>query len=197
MPTMHRTAIRAPELGTPTPVVATTAPRVRHVRFTGNRGALARLMSAMRVLGLDLGERRIGLALSDSEGEFAFPAGVLESRGRDRDVAALCELIREREVGRAVVGLPRHMDGRLGPEAEAAEQFASLLAKRAGIPVETLDERWTSQEAERILREQGHDGRRTKKHVDEVAASIILRTHLELKRTQRATAEAAGAPERD
>ena len=135
----------------------------------------------MRVLGLDLGGKRIGLALSDAEAAFAFPAGTLESRGRERDIAALCELIREREVERVVVGLPRHMDGRKGPEAEAAEQFAEALSGRAGVPVDTLDERWTSREAERILREQGHDGRRTKRHVDEVAASIILRTYLELR----------------
>jgi len=135
----------------------------------------------MRVLGVDLGAKRIGLALSDTEAEFAFPAGTLASRGLERDVKALCELIAEREVGRVVVGLPRHMDGRKGPEAERAERFAARLAERAGVPVDTLDERWTSREAERLLRAQGHDGRRTRQHVDEVAASIILRTYLDLR----------------
>lgn len=155
----------------------------------------------MRVLGLDLGTRRIGIALSDEDAVHAFPEGVLERAGRDRDLAALCELIRERGVTRAVVGLPIHMDGRRGPEAQAAERFARDLAKVAGVPVDTLDERWTSREAERVLRETGGSRRgrasrsrakpgsieradraRGKGRVDAVAASIILRTYLERER---------------
>jgi len=138
----------------------------------------------MRVLGIDLGQKRIGLALSDTEAVFAFPAGILESRTAKADLKNLCDLIVERDVGRAVVGLPRHMNGRKGPEAEAAERFAQALAKQSGIPVDTLDERWTSVEAERSLRDLGHGGKRTRKHVDEVAASIILRTYLELRARQ-------------
>jgi putative Holliday junction resolvase len=80
--------------------------------------------------------------------------------------------------------LPRHLDGRKGPEAEAAERFAAALEKASGMRVETLDERWTSIEAERLLREQGQDGRKTKKNVDAVAASIILRTYLALRRDE-------------
>lgn len=140
----------------------------------------------MRVLGVDLGEKRIGLALSDTEAEFAFPAGVLPSRGRKQDLDALCALIVEREVGCVVIGLPRHMDGRMGPEARAAESFARGLAAKSGVPVETLDERWTSQQAERVLHDQGRNARRAREHVDEVAASIILRTYLDLLRHRRA-----------
>lgn len=138
----------------------------------------------MRVLGLDLGSKRIGLAISDEEASIAFPAGTLPSTGRKADVAAVTKLIAERDVGRVVIGLPRHMDGRKGPEAKAAEKFAESLRARAHVPVDTLDERWTSLEAERVLREQGLDARKTKKHVDSVAASIILRTYLELRRNQ-------------
>ena len=141
----------------------------------------------MRVLGIDLGHKRIGLALSDTEGVFAFPAGTLKSGSVAQNLKALREIILKKEVGSAVVGLPRHMDGRKGPEAELAERFAQSLAKQAKIPVETLDERWTSVEAERSLREQGHGGRRARKHVDEVAASIILRTFLELRAQSEAT----------
>ncbi len=151
----------------------------------------------MRVLGIDLGRKRIGLALSDSEAEFAFPAGTLPSRDRRSDLRALCELIAEREVGCVVVGLPRHMDGRKGPEAEAAERFAAELAEQAGVPVETLDERWTSREAERVLQEQGRGGRKAREHVDEVAASIILRTYLELRAKQPAAESPTGPGERD
>jgi len=103
---------------------------------------------------------------------------VLSSAGPKKDVEALAQIVAEREIGRVVVGLPRHMDGRKGPEAEAAERLASALEKAAGVPVETLDERWTSVEAERILRDRGHNAKRSKQHVDAVAASIILRTYL-------------------
>lgn len=137
----------------------------------------------MRVLGIDLGSKRIGLAVSDSEARLAFPAGVLESRGRKRDLAALREMIRERQIVRAVVGVPLHMNGRRGPEAENAIRFAGDLAHTAGIPVDTLDERWTSVEAERILRQSETGSRAIKQRrgaVDEVAAAILLRTYLEL-----------------
>ena len=135
----------------------------------------------MRVLGVDLGSKRIGLAVSDEAGEIAFPAGTLNSRGRRRDISALRELIAERGIGRAVIGLPIHMDGRRGPEAEKAIQFASELSKAASIPVETLDERWTSQEAERLMQGTSKKRRREKRNkgsVDELAASILLRTYL-------------------
>ena len=139
----------------------------------------------MRVLGVDLGSKRIGLAVSDVEARLAFPAGVIESRGRKRDLAALRELIRERQIERAVVGVPLHMNGRRGPEAENAIRFAGDLAHAAGIPVDTLDERWTSVEAERILRQSERGTRAVKQRrgaVDELAAAILLRTYLELSR---------------
>jgi putative Holliday junction resolvase len=145
--------------------------------------AFARIATLVivRVLGIDLGSKRIGLAVSDEEGIIAFPAGILDSRGRKRDMAALRALISDRNIGRAVVGLPIHMDGRRGPEAEKALAFASDLSKAAGIPVDTLDERWTSQEAERLLLDRPKTRgpqRRKSGLVDEMAASIILRTYL-------------------
>jgi len=142
----------------------------------------------VRVLGVDLGRKRIGLAVSDPDAKLAFPAGVLASRGRQRDLLALRALVREREIGRAVVGVPLHMNGRRGPEAEAAVRFAGELARLAGIPVDTLDERWTSVEAERALRETAAGARAVKQRagaVDETAAAILLRTYLELARSRR------------
>ncbi len=137
----------------------------------------------MRVLGVDLGSKRIGLAISDTGAKLAFPAGVLESRGRKRNLAALKALIREREIERAVVGVPLHMSGRRGPEAESAIRFAGELARASGILVDTLDERWTSVEAERILRSTEAGSRAVKQRtgaVDEMAAAILLQTYLEL-----------------
>lgn len=138
----------------------------------------------MRVLGVDLGSRRIGLAISDPGASFAFPLDALESVGPRQDVEALHALIVEREVEQVVVGLPLHMDGRTGPEAEAARRFAAALGESAGIPVDMLDERWTTREAERALREGGgskKSKRRARKsgELDSMAASIILRTWLE------------------
>jgi len=138
----------------------------------------------VRVLGIDLGTRRIGLAVSDEDGRIAFPAGTLERKGKRADFAALRKLVRERQIGCAVVGLPLHMSGRAGVEAEAARAFATALAEAAGIPVDTLDERWTSVAAHRSLQESGR--RVVEKHgkgiVDEVAATLLLSTYLERRR---------------
>ena len=147
----------------------------------------------MRVLGIDLGTRRIGLALSDAGATIASPHDVLERRSNARDVAAIAALARERGVERIVVGLPIHMSGRRGPEAEAAERFAAALGRATSLPVELLDERWTTVEAERSLREMGQTGKRGRKrrqHVDAVAASILLRTYLERMHNAAARGEA-------
>ena len=134
----------------------------------------------MVVLGVDLGAKRIGLAVSDPDARVAFPAGALESRGPARDVAAIAEIVRERGAGCVVIGLPIHMSGRRGPEAQAAQRFAEALAKKSGVPVETLDERWTSREAERSLQEMGRTSKkRARGEVDAIAATLLLRSFLE------------------
>ncbi len=140
-------------------------------------------------LGLDYGERRIGMAVSDAEGEFAFPLGALERADWPKDLARLSDLIEERGIRRIVVGLPLHLDGRPGEMAAAARSFASRLEAATGLPVALQDERWTSSEAERSLRETGGGRRRRKKkgakgEVDAVAASILLRTWLERERSR-------------
>jgi len=150
----------------------------------------------VRILGIDLGSKRIGLAVSDEQGVIAFPAGVLESRGRKRNLSALRALIVERSIEQAVVGLPLHLDGRRGPEAEEATRFAADLARTANIPVEMLDERWTSMEAERLLEQaprRGKQNRRSEGKVDEMAASIILRTYLDQRSHDARAADAAPA----
>jgi putative Holliday junction resolvase len=142
----------------------------------------------MTVLGIDLGSRRIGLAISDPEERVALPAGTLESRGRAADIAAIRGIAVERGVRRVVVGLPLHMDGRAGPEAQAARAFAEALERDLGLPVELLDERWTTREAERTLRETGSSARRRRRGAaDTLAATLLLRTYLErLGRSERA-----------
>lgn len=139
------------------------------------------------VLGIDFGARRIGLAVSDADRIFAFPAGFLMRRDRQRDLAALRQLAEEREVVQIVVGLPIHMNGREGPEARAARAFAEDLRRETGRSVELLDERWTSREAERALSDSGR--RREPGDVDAAAAALILRTWLE-RDARRAEGEA-------
>ena len=151
----------------------------------------------MRVLAIDYGERRLGLAVSDEAGVHAFPAGALLRQGKARDLAALRKLAAERGVARVVVGLPLHMGGRAGPEARAALAFAAALGEATGLPVETLDERWTTREAERSLREQGLVGRRghrRKEVVDAVAATLLLQTFLARAAAARAPAAKGEAP---
>jgi putative Holliday junction resolvase len=140
----------------------------------------------MRVLAIDLGSKRIGVALSDAEGTIASPLTTVERRGDARDVAALRVLIESHEVGEVVVGLPLHMSGRRGPEAEQAKRFARALAEATGLPVVTLDERWTTVEAERALRASGRKGKKRRAVIDAVAAAILLRSHLERRRGRRA-----------
>jgi putative Holliday junction resolvase len=135
-----------------------------------------------RILGLDLGSKRIGLALSDVEFDVALPEGTLERKGLPHDLAALRRLAEERGVTRIVVGLPIRMNGRRGPEAIAAEAFAKALAEATGLPVEMQDERWTTVEAQRALHATGNRARESRAHVDAVAASLLLRAYLDRRR---------------
>ncbi|MFT5441782.1 MAG: putative Holliday junction resolvase [Myxococcota bacterium] len=136
----------------------------------------------MRILGLDMGTKRIGMAISDEEETFAFPTGKLERVGRKKDLATLAALIEEREVGLVVIGIPLHMNGQRSKGADAAESFAKDLAKLTGLTVDTIDERLTTVEAERALTATGRRSKKKKDVVDSVAASIILSTYLSLKR---------------
>jgi putative Holliday junction resolvase len=131
------------------------------------------------VLGLDLGARRIGLAVSDEGGQIAFPAGHLDRSGLEKDLAALAALVSERAVKRIVVGLPRLLDGREGSGAAEARRFAAALADRTALPVELEDERLTTALAERALREAPARRRRDRKQLlDAMAATLLLRGYL-------------------
>jgi putative Holliday junction resolvase len=135
-----------------------------------------------RVLALDLGERRIGLAVSDEEAGFAFPAGYHERSGRARDLEALRVLAAEQGVVRILVGLPLLLDGREGKGAVAAREFASALGAATSLPVELVDERLTTREAEHALREAPSRTRRGRKHViDAMAATLLLRRWLDAR----------------
>ncbi|HTO09810.1 MAG TPA: Holliday junction resolvase RuvX [Myxococcota bacterium] len=137
----------------------------------------------MRTLALDWGERRIGVAISDPTGLIAQPLETIPAHAGGRDaLERIAELVRSHEVGEIVVGLPVHMNGRSGPEAAKARAFGERVRSRAGVAVEYLDERWTSVEAERALAESGMSRREQRGKVDPVAAAILLRTWLEMRR---------------
>jgi len=130
-------------------------------------------------LALDYGTRRIGLAVSDETGTFAFPAGFLACAGRQRDLKALQALISEKSIRRVVVGLPLHLDGRRGDSAAEAEKFANAVAEISKLPVELIDERWTTVAADRALSESRSGRKRRREAVDTTAATLMLRTYLE------------------
>jgi len=138
----------------------------------------------MRLLGIDYGRKRLGLALSDEGGILASPLPArIRSRSEAEDIAFLGDLVRERRVERIVIGLPLNMDGSMGEMAEEALRFASSIEGAIGIPIATIDERLTSVEAERALIEGGISRRRRKDLRDSLAAVLILQVYLDRLRT--------------
>jgi len=131
-----------------------------------------------RVLGLDLGSRRIGVAISS--GTVATPHTVVE-RATDRatDHAAIAKLVEELEADRVVVGLPLSLDGKMGPAATAAAEEAGVLGDVLGVPVETYDERLTTVTADRSLSSLGLRGQARRRVVDKVAAAVMLQAWLD------------------
>jgi putative Holliday junction resolvase len=131
----------------------------------------------MRTLGLDVGERRIGVAISDPDGRLALPLRTHERRGDD--VGALIDLATREEARRIVVGLPLSLDGSHGQQAAVAEAFAERLRTRGEIEVVLWDERLSSREADHHLRASGVRGKAAKANRDAVAAAIILQSYLD------------------
>jgi len=136
----------------------------------------------MRVLGLDIGDRRIGVAISDETGAVAQGRGVFLRRGEHQDLSYFADLCRRERVGVIVVGLPLNMDGSEGKQAAKVRAFAAALAERTGLPVEFLDERLTTVEADRVLSQAGLSERRKRKLRDELAAVLILQAWLDRAR---------------
>jgi putative holliday junction resolvase len=136
----------------------------------------------MAIAALDLGQRRIGIAIVDDEGLAVHPIGALERRSVLRDLELIRARLVEFEVSHVVVGLPLNMDGSAGPAARAAAAFAQRLREASGLPVDLFDERLTSFEAEERLKELSGRRARDKGTVDAVAASIILEGWLNHRR---------------
>ena len=133
----------------------------------------------VRVLALDVGARRIGLAISDALGVTAQGLDTLERTNIREDIARLQALAREREVSLILVGHPLHMSGREGRQAQYVRDFADRLKERTGIPVQFWDERLTTVQAGRVLRESGISIRKRAKAIDRLAAVLLLESYLD------------------
>lgn len=142
-----------------------------------------------RILSVDWGERRIGLAVSDPSGLIATGLATLAVRTPEQALGRITELAVEYEVDRIVVGLPLLMSGRAGTAAETATRFAAALAERSGLPVETYDERLTSALSQRRLREVGVRTRHQRERVDQGAAVALLESYLTHLKSRSAGSE--------
>jgi putative Holliday junction resolvase len=134
---------------------------------------------AGRILALDHGTKRIGVALSDELGWTAQPLETYERRTLDRDIAHIQELVRSHDVGRVLLGLPLRLSGEEGPAVRAVRQFVERLAASLPVPVITWDERMTTKAAEELLIAADMSRKKRKGVVDRVAAAILLQSYLE------------------
>lgn len=135
----------------------------------------------MRFMGLDVGERRIGVALSDPEGRMAYPLSVVERRSDAEAIEAIARLVKAHGVAKLIIGLPHTLEGLEGMQAEAVRGFVEQLRGRTDVPYELWDERLSTVEAERRLREAGVRRERRAQVRDTLAATIILQSYLDYR----------------
>lgn len=143
-----------------------------------------------RILAIDYGRKRIGMALSDELGLTAQPLVTLVRANRRDDLRRLRDICRRHGVARILVGHPLHMTGAAGEMADEAARFAARLKKELGIVVELVDERLTTWEADQLMAEMKSSLRRKRAHTDDVAAAVLLREYLNCQRTQPRPAQA-------
>lgn len=132
----------------------------------------------MRIMAIDYGDARTGVAFSDLTGSIVGRTTVIHERNTERLLAALTELIEQEQPGLLVMGFPRNMDGSEGPRAALYRAFAARLEEAAGMPVTLWDERRTTVDAHRILSAQNYHGKKRRNTVDAVAAALILEGYL-------------------
>ena len=136
----------------------------------------------MKIMGIDYGDARTGVAISDLLCTIVGSATVVPSRNTEKAIADIVRLAKENQVGEIVVGLPRNMDGTEGVRAELCRVFAEQLREATGLPVTMWDERRTTVEAHNILSQHNYHGKKRKDTVDAVAASLILEGYLAFRK---------------
>ena len=139
----------------------------------------------MRIMGIDLGDARTGVALSDLLCSIVGSTAVVPSRNHEKLMADLVRIAKENEVGQIVVGLPKNMDGSEGFKAQACREFAQELKNATGLPVDMWDERLTTVQSHNILSAHNYHGQKRKNTVDAVAASLILEGYLQFRATHK------------
>jgi putative pre-16S rRNA nuclease len=159
-------------------MAAMSVPVARNSEHIPERAAFSE--PSARILAIDYGRRRIGLAISDELGLTAQPHAVLVRKNRQDDLKRLREICSRNAIGHIIVGYPVHITGEAGEMAAEASQFAARLAKALAIKTEMIDERLTSWEARQTLAETGTRAKRSP--IDDVAAAILLREYLALRR---------------
>ncbi len=132
----------------------------------------------MRIMGLDIGDKRIGVALSDPGGVLASPHAIIERSNEEQDVAAVIDIMTQNDVGEIIVGLPRLMDGTVGQQGAKVEAFVGRLRGYTQTPIEFRDERLSTVSAKRLMQSSGRKSRK-KIRYDAAAAAIILQAYLE------------------
>lgn len=135
----------------------------------------------MRILALDLGRRRIGLAISDELGITAQGMPTLQRKNNRTDLATLASIVKKKGVDRILIGDPLHMSGDVGSQSELAREFAGLVARRTGQEVKLWDERLTTVEASRVLRSSGIGIEKRARAVDQLSAVILLQSYLDFR----------------
>jgi len=131
-----------------------------------------------RVMGIDYGDARTGIALSDLLCSIVGNTTVIHSRNMEKTLEEVYRIAKEQDVGEIVIGLPKNMDGSEGPRAELCRTFANFVQERTGLPVSMWDERRTTVEAHNILSQHNYHGKKRKDTVDAVAAALILEGYL-------------------
>lgn len=131
-----------------------------------------------RIMGVDFGDARTGIAVSDLLCSIVGTTTVIHSRNMEKTITQICEMVRNSDIGEIVVGLPKNMDGTEGSRAELCREFAGKLEEATGLPVKMWDERRTTVEAHNILSQHNYHGKKRKDTVDAVAASLILEGYL-------------------
>ena len=137
----------------------------------------------MRSLGLDIGDKRIGVALSDPEGILASPFTIIDRRDDTTDIEAIIDIVNQQRVKQIIVGLPLAMDGSMGRQAEKVKSFAQKLSSHTEVPVEFRDERLTTVSAKRLMQSAGRKKSRKKARDDAIAAALILQGYLDETRS--------------
>lgn len=133
----------------------------------------------MKYLALDVGDRRVGAAIGDSDLRIATPIDVIERRSLDQDMRAFSEIATKFSVDHLIVGLPRNMDETVGPQAESVRAYAETIARALSLPLTLWDERLTTIDATARIASTGAHGKKSRRTLDAIAASVILQDYLD------------------